>query len=88
MATRLLEHKPGIRKKDFSAIKENAEITGHDAVKTNVTILEKDIKNHEQRLFLEAWHSIMNKDTVNEHIEFPTCYLTFTKRSQTEHKTV
>ena len=40
------------RKKEFSAIKEHAEKTGHD-------ILEKSIKNHKQR---ETWHSIINKD--------------------------
>ena len=39
-ATRWLEHKPGVRKKNFSAIKEHTEITGHDAVKT------KDILSH------------------------------------------
>ena len=53
------------RKKNFPAIKEHSEKTGHDAAKTNVTILEKDIKNHEQRLFLEAWHSIIRTRSMN-----------------------
>jgi hypothetical protein len=70
-----LEHKPGVRKKIFSAIKEHAESTGHDAAKSDAVILEKGVTNYRQRIFLEALHSVINKDTVNEHAEFPSCYL-------------
>ena len=55
--SRWLEHKPGVRRENFSAIKEHAESTGHDAQKSDVIILEKGIKNYDQRIFLEALHS-------------------------------
>ena len=28
-----------------------------------------------QRLFLEAWHSNKDKNSTNEHVEFPRVYL-------------
>jgi hypothetical protein len=34
-ATRWLEHKPGVRKRIFSTIKEHAECTGHNAAKSD-----------------------------------------------------
>ena len=55
--SRWLEHKPGVRKKTFSAIKEHAERTGHEVAKNDVNILEKGIKNYDKRRFLEALHS-------------------------------
>ena len=73
--SRWLEHKPGVRKKTFSAIKEHAERTGREVAKTDVNILEKCIKNYDKRRFLEALHSVLDKNAVNEHIEFPVSYL-------------
>ena len=66
---------PGVRKKTFSAIKEHAEWTGHEVAKTDVNILGKGIKNYDKRRFLEALHSVLDKNAVNEHIEFPVSYL-------------
>ena len=68
--------------KIFSAIKDQAESTGHDAAKSDAVILEKRITNYTQRIFLEALHSVINKDTVNEHAEFPSCYLPLIKLTQ------
>ena len=59
--SRWLEHKPGVRKKTFSAIKEHAERTGHEVAKTDVNILEKVIKNYDKRRFLEALHSVIRQ---------------------------
>ena len=73
--SRWLEHKPGVIKKTFSAIKVHAEQTGHEVAKTDVNILEKGIKNYDKRRFLEALHSVLDKNAVNEHIEFPVSYL-------------
>ena len=63
--SRWLKHKPGVRRENFSAIKEHAESTGHDAQKSDAVILEKGIKNYDQRIFLEALHSKLNADTVD-----------------------
>ncbi len=72
---RWLEHKPGVRKQNFSAVKHHAEGTGHEMRSTDVEILERGVKNHQKRLFLEAFHSVLTKDSINEHIEFPRSYL-------------
>jgi hypothetical protein len=66
--SRWLEHKPGVRKNTLSAIKEHAERTGHEVAKTEVNILEKGIKNCDKRRFLEALHSVLDKNAVNQHI--------------------
>ena len=62
--SRWLEHKPGVRKKTFSAIKEHAERTDHEVAKTDVNILEKGIKNYDKRRFLEMLHSVLDKNAV------------------------
>ena len=68
-------HKPGVRRENFSAIKVHSENTGHDVQKTGAVILERGIQSYDQRIFLEALHSKLNADTVNEHALFPICYL-------------
>ena len=84
--SRWLEHKPGVRRENFSATKEHAESTGHDAQKSDTVILEKGIKNYDQRIFLEALHSKLNADTVNEHALFPTCYLPLLDSIKRNHR--
>ncbi len=39
--SRWLEHKPGVRKKIYSAIKKHAKKTGNDAAKSDAVIFEK-----------------------------------------------
>jgi hypothetical protein len=73
--SRLFEHKPGVRKKIISAIKEHAKRTGHEVAKTDVNILEKGIKNYDKRRFLYALHSVLDKNAVNKHIAFQVSYL-------------
>jgi hypothetical protein len=84
--SRWLEHKPGVRRENFSAIKEHTESTGHDAEKTDAVILEKGIKNYDQRIFLQALHSKLNADTVNEHASFPICYLPLLDSIKRNHR--
>ena len=47
----------------------------HDVAKSDAVLLEKRITNYTQRTFLEAIHSVINQDTVNEHAEISSCYL-------------
>ena len=70
-----VEHKPGVRNNNYSAIK-HAETTGHRATKLDAVMLEEGITNYSQRIFLEALHLVINQDAVDEHAEFPSCYLT------------
>ena len=77
--SRWLEHKPEVQKQITSAIKDHAERKCHDVAKTDVKILEKGVKNYEKRLFLEAWHSLLDKDSLNKHKDFPNCYLPLLK---------
>ena len=83
--SRWLEHKPGVRRKITSAIKDHAESTGHDVAKTDVKILEKGVMDQQKRLFLEAWHSVSDKESVNVHVEFPSCYLPLLKTIDIEN---
>ena len=46
--SRWLEHKPGVRRKITSAIKDHAESTGHDVAKTDVKMLEKGVMDRQR----------------------------------------
>ena len=70
------EHKPGTRSNNESAIRFHAETTDHDIHPDYVEILERNVNNRKQRLFLEALHSIQDINCVNEHVQFPQVYLT------------
>ena len=59
--TRWLEHKPGVRKQNYSAVKDHAETTGHEVRSTDVEILERGVNNHQKRLFVEAIHQSEQK---------------------------
>ena len=59
--------------------KHHAETTGHDIHPKYATILERRILNHERRVFLESWHSTLDKDTINERKEFPKNYTPLVK---------
>ncbi len=77
------EHKPGAKSSNESAIKLHAETTAHDIHPDYVEILERNVNNRQQRLFLEALHSIQDINCVNEHIHFPQVYLTLGKSLET-----
>ena len=73
--TRYLEHKPEVRKQNYSAVKDHEESTGHEVRSTDVKILERGVNNHQKRLFLDAIHLVRTKNSVNEHIELSYVYL-------------
>lgn len=70
------EHKPGSNGNIGSAVKQYAETTGHDIHPNYANILETGVKTKTKtkRLFLEPWHSFLNKNSVNERAPFPRVY--------------
>jgi len=65
------EHKPFTRGNNESAIKQQAETTGHDIHPNYVEILGNGINKGQKRLFLESWHSTLNTDAANERQPLP-----------------
>ena len=59
--SRRAKHKPGVRSKIKSAIKDHAGSTGHNASMDNAVILKKGVHNSEKRTFLQAIHSVLDK---------------------------
>ena len=53
-----MEHKPGMKKQNYSAVKDDEEITGHEVRSTDVEILERGVNNPQ-----EAIHSVRTKDS-------------------------
>ena len=76
------EHKPGTNNNKESAIKDHAETTDHDIVTSYVEILEKNVNNWHKRIFLESWHSTIDKNAVNERKPFPSVYKTLLKQAR------
>ena len=64
------EHKPGTNNNKESAIKDHAETTDHDI---------DNVNNWHKRIFLESWHSTIDKNAVNERKPFPSVYKTLLK---------
>ena len=73
------EHKPRTNNNKESAIKDHAETTDHDNDTGYVEILEKNVNNWHKRIFLESWHSTIDKNAVNERQPFPSAYKTLLK---------
>ena len=69
------EHKPGTRSNNESAIRHHARTTDDDIHRDYVEILERNLNNRQERLFLEALHSTQDRNSVNEHVQFPQVYL-------------
>ena len=72
---RWLEHKPGVRKRNESTIKDQAEKTGHDVTTTDIEVVGRGVTNYHKRIFLEALHSVLDENSVNEHADLPGSYL-------------
>ena len=68
------EHKPGKNGNVGSAVKQRAEITGHDIHPNYANVLETGVNNKNRRLFLESLHSFQEKNSVNERAPFPRFY--------------
>ena len=73
------EHKPGTNNNKESAVKDHAETTDHDIDTGYMEILEKNVNNWHKRIFLESWHSTIDKNAVNERKPFPSVYKTLLK---------
>ena len=73
------EHRAAYRRKITSVIKDHAEGTEHDLAKADVKILEKGVMNQQKSVFLEVWHSVLDKKSFNVDVEFPSCYLPLVK---------
>ena len=69
--SRWAEHKPGVRRKSESAVTDHVERTGYDINSNDVKILEKGVTSYCGPIFLESLHSVLNRESVNEHKEFP-----------------
>ena len=82
------EHRAAYRRKITSAIKDHAEGTGHDVAKADVKILEKGVMNQQKRVFLEAWHSVSDKESVNVDVEFLSCQLPLVKDNRYNRRRV
>jgi len=48
-------------------------VDGHQIDLENVEIVDRS-SVWKQRLILEAWHSVRDKNTINEHIALPNVY--------------
>ena len=70
---RRAEHKPGTNGNINSAIKQHEE-SGHDIHPSYVNILETGVNSKNKRLFLESFHSFLDKNVVNERAPFPRVY--------------
>ena len=66
--------KPGTNGNIGSAVKQQAETTGHDIHLNYANILETGEKTKNKRLFLESLHSFLDKNSVNERAPFPRVY--------------
>lgn len=52
-----------------------AKRTGHNVALTDEKILKIGSGNYHKGVFLEMLHFMLNKDSVNEHKQFPNEYL-------------
>ena len=68
------EHKPGTNGNISSVVKQHAETTGHDIHPNYANIVETGVKTKNKKLFLEALHSFLTKNSVNERAPFPRVY--------------
>ena len=57
-----------------SAVKQHADITGHDIHPNYANILETGVNNKNKRLFLESLNSFLGKNSVNERAPFRRIY--------------
>ena len=58
-----------------SAILQHAEKNTHDIHPPYGEILERNETNYKRSIFLESLHSIIDKNSVNERMEFPREYV-------------
>ena len=70
------EHAKAIETLDEnSLLAKHRMLHGHEIDLENVEIVDRS-PTWRQRLFLEAWHSVRDKNSINEHITLPSVYKT------------
>ena len=76
LKTRVKEHTKAIATLDEnSLLAKHHMLHSHQIDLENVEIVDRS-PTWRQRLILEAWHSVRDKNSINEHIALPSVYLT------------
>ena len=74
LKTRVKEHvKPIATLDENSMLAKHHVLHNHETDLENVEIIDRSL-TWRQRLFLEAWHSMRDKNSINEHIALPSVY--------------
>lgn len=74
LKTRAREHQRACAKNDKnSKVAQHANKESHTFDFEGISIVDKEINWH-KRVFLEAWHSISDPMSGNEHIQIPSSY--------------
>ena len=74
-ALRRVEHDPACAASKESAIRQHAESTTHNIHPHYSEILERNETNYKRRIFLKSLYSNIDKNSVNERMEFPRAYV-------------
>ena len=85
-ASRRVEHDPVRAASKESAIRQHAERTTHDIHPRSGQILERNETNYKRRIFLESLHSNIDKNSVNERMEFPRAYVPLLRSLGSQNK--
>ena len=70
-ASRRVEHDPTRATSKESTIRQHAEKTTYDIHPRYGKILERNETNYKRRIFLESLHTNIDKNPVNDRMEFP-----------------
>ena len=85
-ASRRVEHDPARAASKESAIRQHAERTTHDIHPRYGQILERNETNYKRRIFQESLHSNIDKNSVNERMEFPRAYVPLLRSLGSQNK--
>ena len=85
-ASRRVEHDPARAASKESAIRQHAERITHDIHPRYGQILERNETNYKRRIFLESLHSNIDKNSVNETMEFPRAYVPLLRSLGSQNK--
>ena len=76
LKTGMREHERTVSQFDqYSKVAKHAEQYDHRIDFINATIVNRT-KNYRERLFLEAWYSLKDHNTENDHVEIGDVYKT------------
>ena len=75
LISRGVEHDPVRAASKESAIRQHAEKNTHDIHPRYGEILERNETDYKRRIFLESLHSNIDKNSVDERMEFLRAYV-------------